>query len=101
MAPTKGSAAPHNKFWIATASENTSRPQPSSWVIGWRKKPNTERGPKPRIAIRQPQTTITAGARQPIDDGGAEVVVIVPLPPAKTGAPLSPLSGETPRRARG
>src|SRR6185312_9804600 len=80
IAPTKGSAAPHNRFWIATASEKTSRPQPSSCVIGWRKKPNTERGPKPRIAIRQPQPTISTGVRQPSVDGAVEVVVIMPLP---------------------
>src|SRR5436189_3679703 len=79
IAPTNGSAAPQRRFWIASASENTSRPKPSSWVIGCRKKPNTERGPKVRIAIRQPHATITAGVRQP-DDGDAGAVLDILSP---------------------
>ena len=76
MAPTNGCAAPHSRFWIAIASANTSRPKPSSWLIGWRKKPKVERGPKVRIAIRQPQATMTAGVRQPSADGAVAVVVM-------------------------
>ena len=56
---------PHNKFWIASAIENTSRPQWLACDIGVRKKPSEERGPKLIIAIRQPQITITKGVRQP------------------------------------
>src|SRR6185295_15154003 len=79
MAPTNGSAAPHSRFWIAIASENTSRPKPSSCVIGWRKKPIDERGPKVRIAIRQPHAMRTAGGRQPsADEVAGETVFIVP-----------------------
>src|SRR4051812_2506831 len=87
MAPTNGSAAPHRRFWIASASANTSRPKPSSWVIGWRKKPITERGPKVRIAIRQPHAMIAAGVRQPrLDCAGAVVAILSPWRrPQKSG----------------
>jgi hypothetical protein len=50
-------------------------------LIGWRKKPKVERGPKVRIAIRQPQAMITAGVRQPID-GVAGAVVAIPSSPS-------------------
>ena len=55
---------PQSKFCSANASANTSRPHP--WVddSGVRKKPSEERGPKLISAIRQPQTTMTAGVRQ-------------------------------------
>src|SRR4051812_19598468 len=74
----KGSAAPQRRFWIAMANENTSRPKPSSCVMGWRKKPMAERGPNVRIAIRQPQPMISAGVRQPSDCGCATVVIPCP-----------------------
>src|SRR5262249_48302513 len=61
-------AAPHSSIWIASASANTSRPQPCALDIGVRKNPNPERAPKPIIAIRQPQARMTAGERQ--DAGG-------------------------------
>jgi len=54
---------PHNRFWIASAKANTSRPQPFASDQGLRKKPSVDRGPKVRIAIRQPQRTIAAGVR--------------------------------------
>ena len=57
---------PHNRFWIASATEKTSRPQWCSCDSGVRKKPSEERGPKLTMAIRQPQTTTTKGVRQPI-----------------------------------
>src|SRR5437764_7612890 len=80
IAPTNGSAAPQRRFWIASASENTSRPKPSSCVIGCRKKPITERGPKVRMAIRQPHAMITAGVRQTrLDCAGAVVAILSPL----------------------
>jgi len=63
MAPAKGWPMPHNRFWIASAKANTSRPQPFASDQGLRKKPSVDRGPKVRIAIRQPQMTITAGVR--------------------------------------
>src|SRR5712691_12776488 len=49
---------------IATDSAKISRLQPFAFDNGVRNKPNDERGPKPIIEIRQPQTTITAGVRQ-------------------------------------
>src|SRR5215813_6443060 len=76
MAPAKGCAAPHNRFCMASASENTSRPQPFSCDIGVRKKPSAERGPNERIAIRQPQTMITPGVRQLRREGAASRVVM-------------------------
>ncbi len=56
---------PQIRFWIASAIAKTSRPQLYSIDIGVRKKPSEERGPKLIMAIRQPQTTTTAGVRQP------------------------------------
>src|SRR5438105_13573675 len=79
MARANGCPRPHSRFWIATASAKTTRPVPSSVLKGWRKNPKVERGPKVRIAIRQPQATITAGVRQPNVDGAVEVA-IAPLP---------------------
>src|SRR5215471_13029563 len=76
MAPAKGCAAPHNRFCMASASENTSRPQPLSCDIGVRKKPSAERGPNERIAIRQPQKMITPGVRQLKREGAASRVVM-------------------------
>src|SRR5215470_8225359 len=67
-APANGWAAPHSSIWIASASANTSRPQPCALDIGVRKNPNPERAPKPMSAIRQPQARMTAGVRQ--DAGG-------------------------------
>src|SRR5436309_14599393 len=63
IAPASGWPMPHNRFWIASASANTSRPQPFASDQGLRKNPSEERGPKVRTAIRQPQITITVGVR--------------------------------------
>src|SRR5260370_36585623 len=63
MAPANGWPTPHNRFWIASAKANTSRPQPFARDSGVRKKPSEERGPNVRIAITQPHSTITAGVR--------------------------------------
>src|SRR5712691_2895792 len=63
MAPAKGWPMPHNRFLIGSGRANTSRPQPFASDQGLRKKPSVDRGPKVRIAIRQPQMTITAGVR--------------------------------------
>src|ERR1051325_2306795 len=79
IAPANGWAAPHKRFWIATAKANTSRPTPSSALRGWGEKPKGEgaarggwrktprgaRAPKVRIAIRPPHAMITTGVRQP------------------------------------
>ncbi len=65
---------------MASASENTSRPQPFSCDIGVRKKPSAERGPNDRIAIRQPQMTITEGVRQFKREGAASRVVMNGVP---------------------
>src|SRR6516164_11509551 len=64
IAPASGCAAPHNSAWIASASANTSRPQPLALDIGERKKPNAERGPKPSMLITQPHARMTTGVRQ-------------------------------------
>src|SRR5215831_4684649 len=80
MAPAKGCAAPHNRFCMASASENTSRPQPFSCDIGVRKKPRAERGPNERIAIRQPHMMITPGVRQLARDVAASRVVMDKVP---------------------
>src|SRR5262249_46793028 len=54
-------------FCRASASENTSRPQPFAVDIGVRKKPSAERGPKLTSEMRQPHSTIRAGTRQADD----------------------------------
>ncbi len=56
---------------MASAIENTSRPQCCSCDIGVRKKPSDERGPNAIIAMRQPQITTTIGVRQPMAAGPA------------------------------
>ena len=56
--PTKGWATPHIKFWMAIARAKVSRLQPFSVVIGVRKKPIVERGPKLMAPIRHPAATI-------------------------------------------
>src|SRR3954453_11231459 len=64
IAPEIGWPMPHNRFWIATASPNTSRPHENSLLIGCRKNPNVERGPNVNMPIRHPQMMITSGVRQ-------------------------------------
>src|SRR6478735_8417122 len=64
IAPANGWAAPHSTIGIASASANTSRPQPNVLDIGVRKNAKPERGPKPSTPIRQPHTRMTAGVRQ-------------------------------------
>ena len=112
IAPAKGWAAPQSSIWIASASANTSRPQPCALDIGVRKKPSPERGPKPRTPIRQPQTRMTAGVRQDAGRRPAEdpepalaaslllasctapsAVVLTPKPP-RGAAPASPRSAD-------
>src|SRR5262249_60221659 len=62
----KGGARPQRRFWSASASPNTSRPQSLACDIGVRKKPSVARGPKLIMEMRQPHSTITSGVRQPI-----------------------------------
>src|SRR6185503_6441245 len=91
--PAIGWPTPVNRFWIAIDSANTSRPKPSSWLIGWRKNPKVERGPKVKIEIRQPHTRMTAGVRQPrLGCGAGVAVAIVP--------PYAPAADVRRRRAR-
>src|SRR6185295_19019580 len=66
IAPANGWAAPHSSICIASASANTSRPQPNVLDIGVRKNARPERGPKPSTPIRQPHTRMTAGVRQDV-----------------------------------
>src|SRR5438093_4554296 len=61
MPPAKAESAPQIRFWIAIATENTSRPQPKSRLIGCRKRPKPARAPKLKPRIRQPQTMTTVG----------------------------------------
>jgi hypothetical protein len=75
-APANGWPMPQSRFCSAKASAKTSRPQPFAADMGVRKKPKEERGPKPINEIRQPQTMITAGVRQPIVRAAAEIWVI-------------------------
>src|SRR5262245_1265757 len=63
MAPAKGWPNPHSRFWIASASAKTSRPQPLAFDRGVRKKPSDERGPKVSTEIEQPHRISTAGTR--------------------------------------
>src|SRR6516164_2729462 len=56
---------PHSRFWMATAPENTSRPQCPETDNGVRNCPSAERGPKLSRAIRQPHPTTNVGVRQP------------------------------------
>ena len=85
IAPEIGWPNPHNRFWIANARPNTSRPQENSRLIGCRKKPKVERGPKVSMPIRQPHTTITSGVRQlptPPARCKSSVVAAMQIPPA-------------------
>src|SRR5262245_35710919 len=84
IAPAIGWPSPQSRFCSATASPNTSRPQPNSRLIGWTKKPSDERGPKLSNAIRPPQTMITSGVRQvasPEDGRRSPVAADIGLPP--------------------
>jgi hypothetical protein len=58
------------------ASAKVSRLQPLATVIGSRNRPNTERVPKPTIAIRQPAIITISGVRQPGAGADKEVAVI-------------------------
>ncbi len=71
---------PHSKFCNASASANTSRPQPFADESGVRKKPSEERGPKLRMAIRQPHATMTVGVRHDLIQAGAGAVDIELFP---------------------
>src|SRR5262245_8719155 len=62
--PANGWPRPHSSFWMATASENTSRPQFPDTDSGVRNCPMAERGPKLSKAMRQPQPITKAGVRQ-------------------------------------
>src|ERR1700756_5621332 len=66
MAPASGWPSPKSSFCTASASANTSRPQPFAWDKGVRKKPRVERGPNVIIPMRQPHTAMTAGVRHVI-----------------------------------
>ena len=72
-APANGWPKPHSRFWIASASEKASRPQPRSNDSGDRNWPSDERGPKESNAIAQPTAISTAGVRQEasFNDAGA------------------------------
>ena len=47
---------------MAMAKENTSRPQPNSWLIGIWNSPAEARGPKVIRPQRQPAARIVSGA---------------------------------------
>ena len=74
-APANGCPTPHKRFCSASANANTSRPHPVEPVTGVRKKPSDARGPKLSSAIKQPHSTMIAGARQV--NGLAAVMVVV------------------------
>src|SRR5258707_3084495 len=73
---------------MASASATTSRPQPCALDIGVRKNPNPERAPKPIIAIRQPQTRMTAGVRQGETTEDRLVSALALLPPCAVRSSL-------------
>jgi hypothetical protein len=75
IAPANGWPSPHSRFCKASASASTSRPQPLARDSGVRKRPSEDRGPKVRMAMRQPKTMMTAGVRQPMR--AAEVAIEV------------------------
>src|SRR5579862_5663291 len=56
---------------MASASENTSRPQPFSCDSGVRKNPSADRGPKESMEMAQPHTMMATGVRQVRDEGVA------------------------------
>src|SRR5712692_6142901 len=61
---------------MASASPNTSRPQPFACDCGVRKKPSVARGPKLIMEMRQPHSTITTGVRQVTSLVAAGIVII-------------------------
>ena len=63
-APANGWPAPHSSISIASASAELVAAPAVGGVIGVRKKPKVERGPKLITPIRQPQTRMTSGVRQ-------------------------------------
>ena len=82
IAPANGWAAPHSSIWIASASANTSRPQPLVCDIGVRKnaQPRTrpeaehadqatahqdDRGRAPRRRVRRRRSAKTSRAKTP------------------------------------
>src|SRR5258708_7104270 len=86
IAPAKGCPTPHNRFWMANAIENTSRPQPLANDRGVRNWPAAERGPKVSKPIRQPHRTITAGGGHGsilYASGFAAAVLVGDLPPPR------------------
>ena len=71
IAPANGCAAPHSSIWIASASANTSRPQPLRARHRREEKCRSPSAARSRAApIRQPQTRMTAGVRQTSGDAG-------------------------------
>src|SRR5438105_4329182 len=106
-APARGWPMPHRRFWIAKASAKTSRPHPCALDIGVRKKPKEERGPKVKMAIRQPHTRTTAGVRQVVSVfasmGGFPGRVVAEVYIRKMGAARfpHPIGGATYRQGRG
>ncbi len=59
---------------MASASANTSRPQPFACDSGARKKPIDERGPNVSTEMVQPHSISTAGIRQ-LNDLAADWII--------------------------
>ena len=82
-APAIGWPMPHMMFWMAIDSAKISRLQPCASVIGARKRPMIERGPKESSEIRQPATitigSATAAARRRAECGDGHRVVLAIL----------------------
>jgi hypothetical protein len=81
---------------MASESENTSRVQPYSVVIGIWNRPADARGPKVISATRQPQTMIASGVRQN-GTGAAEDGVAADIKASE----VIVLSGQTARHGAG
>ena len=65
IAPATGTPMPHNKFWIAIASEKVSRDQPLATVIGSRYRPKLARIPNPIREIRHAAAITATTAKRP------------------------------------
>jgi hypothetical protein len=59
-----GWPAPHSRFCTAMAKANTSRPVPSSTLIGVRNRPKLARSPNTRRITIAPAASTTIGVRQ-------------------------------------
>ena len=65
IAPATGTPIPHNRFWIAIASEKVSRDQPLATVIGSRYRPKLARIPNPISEIKHADAITVVNVMRP------------------------------------